>query len=97
MKKLILGVCLSFGALYSADEFSCKFATKMMLENVEKSQKAYDLGFIPESQRYMNNVKYYTKQVLINCNEKDKRYKFAKQVSEEIDKNYEEDINAESK
>lgn len=96
MKKLVLGICLSFGVLHSADEFSCKFATKMMLENGEKSQKAYDLGFIPESQRYMNNVKYYIKQILINCNEKDERYKLAKELHDGY-KKIEEDINAESK
>lgn len=80
MKKLILGLFLSFGALYSADDYMCNYNTKMWLESNEKAQKAYKLELMPEAQRYVNDTKYYTKQALINCDEKDKRYKIAKQL-----------------
>lgn len=80
MKKLILGLCLSFGALYSADDYACTYNTKLWLESNEKAQKAYKLDLMAETQRYLNDTKYYTKQVLINCDEKDKRYIIAKQV-----------------
>ena len=80
MKKLILGLCLSFGALYSADDYACTYNTKMWLESNEKAQKAYKLELMPEAQRYINDTKYYTKQVLINCDEKDERYIIAKEL-----------------
>ena len=78
MKKLILGLFLSFGALYSADDYACTYNTKLWLESNEKAQKAYKLDLMAEAQRYINDTKYYTKQVLINCDEKDERYKIAK-------------------
>ena len=80
MKKLILGLCLSFGALYSADDSMCTYSTKMLLESNEKSQKAFSLDLMAETQRYINETRYYTKQVLINCDEKDERYKVAKEL-----------------
>ncbi len=80
MKKLVLGLCLSFGALYSADESMCTYSTKMWLESNEKAQKAFKLDLMAEAQRYLNDTKYYTKQMLINCDEKDKRYKIAKEL-----------------
>lgn len=91
MKKVILGLCLSFGALYSADDYSCTYSTKMMLESNTKAQKAYNLGLMPEAQRYVNDTKYYNKQVLINCDEKDERYKISKELFEsykKIEKEY---------
>ena len=80
MKKLVLGLCLSFGALYSADDSMCTYSTKMLLESNEKSQKAFRLDLMAETQRYINETRYYTKQVLINCDEKDERYKVAKEL-----------------
>ena len=80
MKKLILGLCLSFGVLYSADDYACTYTTKMWIESNEKAQKAYKLDLMAEAQRYINDTKYYTKQVLINCDEKDERYIIAKRV-----------------
>ena len=80
MKKLILGLFLSFRALYSADDYMCTYNTKLWLESNEKAQKAYKLDLMAEAQRYLNETRYYTKQVLINCDEKDKRYIAAKQV-----------------
>ena len=80
MRKLVLGLCLSFGAVYSADESMCTYSTKMWLESNEKAQKAFKLDLMAEAQRYINNTKYYTKQVLINCDEKDERYIIAKQL-----------------
>ncbi len=80
MKKLILGLFLSFGALYSADDYACTYNAKLWLESNEKAQKAYKLDLMAETQRYINETRYYTKQVLINCDEKDERYKIAKQV-----------------
>ena len=80
MKKLILGLCLSFGALYSADDYACTYTTKMWIESNEKAQKAFKLDLMAEAQRYINDTKYYTKQVLINCDEKDERYIIAKQL-----------------
>ena len=80
MKKLILGLCLSFGALYSADDYACTYNTKLWLESNEKAQKAYKLDLMAEAQRYINETRYYTKQVLINCDEKDKRYIVAKEL-----------------
>ena len=79
MKKLILGLFLSFGALYSADDYACTYNTKMWIENNDKAQKAFKLDLMAETQRYINETKYYTKQMLINCDEKDKRYKVAKE------------------
>ena len=80
MKKLILGLCLSFGALYSADDSMCTYSTKMWIESDEKAQKAFKLDLMAETQRYINETKYYTKQVLINCDEKDERYIIAKEL-----------------
>ena len=80
MKKLILGLCLSFGALYSADDYACTYNTKLWLESDKKAQKAFKLDLMAEAQRYINDTKYYTKQVLINCDEKDKRYIVAKEL-----------------
>ena len=80
MKKLILGLCLSFGVLYSADDSMCTYSTKMLLESNEKSQKAFKLDLMAETQRYINETRYYTKQVLINCDENDERYKVAKEL-----------------
>ena len=80
MRKLILGLCLSFGALYSADDSMCTYSTKMLVESNEKSQKAFRLDLMSETQRYINETRYYTKQVLINCDEKDERYKVAKEL-----------------
>ena len=80
MKKLILGLCLSFGALYSADDYACTYNTKLWLESDEKAQKAFKLDLMAEAQRYVNDTEYYTKQVLINCDEKDKRYIVAKEL-----------------
>ena len=80
MKKVLLGLCLSFGALYSADDSMCNYNTKMLLESNEKSQKAFKLDLMAETQRYVNETRYYTKQVLINCDEKDKRYIVAKEL-----------------
>ncbi len=80
MKKLILGLCLSFGALYSADDYACTYSTKMWIESDEKAQKAFRLDLMAETQRYINETRYYTKQVLINCDEKDERYKVAKEL-----------------
>ena len=80
MKKLILGLCLSFGALYSAEDSMCIYNTKMLLESNEKSQKAFKLDLMAETQRYINETRYYTKQVLISCDEKGKIYKVAKQL-----------------
>ena len=80
MKKLVLGLCLSFGALYSADDSMCTYSTKMLLESNEKSQKAFRLDLMAETQRYINETRYYTKQVLINCDENDERYKVAKEL-----------------
>ena len=80
MKKLVLGLCISFGALYSADDSMCTYSTKMWLESNEKSQKAFKLDHMAETQRYINETRYYTKQVLINCDEKDERYKVAKEL-----------------
>lgn len=91
MKKVILGLCLSFGALYSADDYMCTYNTKLMLESNTKAQKAYNLGLMPEAQRYVNDTKYYNKQVLINCDEKDERYKISKELFEsykKIEKEY---------
>ena len=78
MKKLILGLCLSFGALYSADDYMCTYNTKMLIESNGKAQKAFKLDLMAETQRYINETRYYTKQVLINCDEKDERYIIAK-------------------
>ena len=80
MKKLILGLCLSFGALYSAEDYACTYNAKMWLESNEKSQKAFKLDLMAETQRYINETRYYTKQVLINCDENDERYKVAKEL-----------------
>ena len=80
MKKVLLGLCLSLGALYSADDYMCTYSTKMLLESNEKAQKTYNLGLMPEAQRYVNETRYYTKQVLINCDEKDERYIIAKEL-----------------
>ena len=80
MKKLILGLCLSFGVLYSADDYACTYNTKLWLESNEKAQKAFKLDLMAEAQRYLNETRYYTKQVLINCDEKDKRYIVAKEL-----------------
>ena len=80
MRKLILGLCLTFGALYSADDSMCTYSTKMWLESNEKSQKAFRLDLMAETQRYINEIRYYTKQVLINCDENDERYKVAKEL-----------------
>ena len=80
MKKLILGLCLSLGVVYSADDYMCNYSTKMLLESNDKSQKAFKLGLMNETQRYINETRYYTKQVLINCDEKDERYKVAKEL-----------------
>ena len=80
MKKLLLGLCLSFGALYSADDYMCNYSTKMLLESNEKSQRAFKLDLMAETQRYINETRYYTKQVLINCDEKDERYIIAKEL-----------------
>ena len=80
MRKLVLGLCLSFGALYSADDYACTYNTKLWLESNEKAQKAYKLDLMAEAQRYLNETRYYTKQVLINCDEKDKRYIVAKEL-----------------
>ena len=80
MKKLILGLFLSFGALYSADDSMCTYSTKMWIESDEKAQKAFKLDLMAETQRYINETRYYTKQVLINCDEKDERYKVAKEL-----------------
>ena len=80
MKKLILGLCLSFGVVYSADDYMCNYNTKMWIESNDKAQKAFKLDLMAEAQRYVNDTEYYTKQVLINCDEKDKRYKVAKQL-----------------
>ena len=80
MKKLVLGLCLSFGALYSADDSMCTYSTKMWLESNEKSQKAFKLDLMAETQRYINETRYYTKQVLISCDENDERYKVAKEL-----------------
>ena len=80
MKKLIVGLCLSFGALYSADESMCTYSTKMLLESNKKAQKAFKLDLMAEAQRYLNDTKYYTKQMLINCDEKDDRYIIAKEL-----------------
>ncbi len=80
MRKLVLGLCLSFGALYSADDSMCTYNTKLWLESNEKAQKAFKLDLMAEAQRYINDTKYYTKQVLINCDEKDERYIIAKQL-----------------
>lgn len=91
MKKLILGLCLSLGALYSADDFMCTYHTKLWLESNEKAQKAIKLDLMAEAQMYMNDTEYYTKQMLINCDEKDKRYKVAKEILDslrKIDKEY---------
>ena len=74
MKKLILGLCLSFGALYSAEDSICIYNTKMLLESNEKSQKAFKLDLMAETQRYINETRYYTKQVLISCDEKGEIY-----------------------
>ena len=89
MRKLILGLCLSFGVLYSADDYACTYNTKLWLESNEKAQKAFKLDLMAEAQRYINDTRYYTKQVLINCDEKDERYKVAKELLDsykEIDK-----------
>ena len=80
MKKVILGLCLSLGVLYSADDSMCNYSTKMLLESNEKSQKAFKLDLMTETQRYINETRYYTKQVLINCDEKDERYIIAKEL-----------------
>lgn len=81
MKKLILGLFLSFGALYvQADDSMCTYSTKMLLESNDKSQKAFKLDLMAETQRYINETRYYTKQVLINCDEKDERYIVAKEL-----------------
>ena len=80
MKKLVLGLCQSFGALYSAEDSMCIYNTKMLLESNEKSQKAFKLDLMAETQRYINETRYYTKQVLISCDEKGKIYKVAKQL-----------------
>ena len=80
MRKLILGLCLSFGAVYSADESMCTYSSKMWLESNEKGQKAVKLDLMAEAIRYANDLKYYTKQMLINCDEKDERYKIAKEL-----------------
>ena len=80
MKKLILGLCLSFGALYSADESMCTYSTKMWLESDEKARKAFKLDLMAEAQRYINETRYYTKQMLINCDENDERYIIAKEL-----------------
>ena len=80
MKKLILGLCISFGALYSAEDSMCIYNTKMLLESNEKSQKAFKLDLMAETQRYINETRYYTKQVLISCDEKGEIYKVAKEL-----------------
>ena len=80
MRKLVLGLCLSFGALYSADDSMCTYSTKMWLESNEKSQKAFKLDLMAETQRYINETRYYTKQVLISCDEKGEIYKVAKEL-----------------
>ena len=80
MKKLILGLCISVGALYSAEDSMCIYNTKMLLESNEKSQKAFKLDLMAETQRYINETRYYTKQVLISCDEKGEIYKVAKEL-----------------
>ena len=80
MKKLIVGLCLSFGALYSADESMCTYNAKIWIESNDKAQKAFKLGLMAEAQRYVDDTQYYTKQVLINCDEKDERYIIAKRL-----------------
>ena len=80
MRKLVLGLCLSFGVVYSADDSMCTYSTKMWLESNEKSQKAFKLDLMAETQRYINETRYYTKQVLISCDEKGEIYKVAKEL-----------------
>ena len=80
MKKVLLGLCLSFGVVYSADDYMCTYNAERWIESNEKAQKAYKLDLMVELQRYVNDTKYYTKQVLINCDEKDERYKVAKEL-----------------
>ena len=82
MKKLVLGLCLSFVAVYSADESMCTYSTKMWIETDAKAQKAFKLDLMAETQRYINDTKYYTKQMLINCDEEDERYIIAKDLLE---------------
>ena len=80
MRKLVLGLCLSFGVLYSAEDYACTYNAERWLESYERAQKAFELDLLAEAQRYINDTEYYTKQVLINCDEKDKRYIVAKKV-----------------
>ena len=80
MKKVVLGLCLSFGALYSAEDSMCTYNTKMLVESNEKAQKAFKLDLMAETQRYINETRYYTKQVLISCDEKGEIYKVAKEL-----------------
>ena len=91
MKKLLLGLCLSLGALYSAEDYACTYNAERWIESNEKAQKAYKLDLMVELQRYVNDTKYYNKQVLINCDEKDERYKISKELFEsykKIEKEY---------
>ena len=80
MKKLILGLCLSFGVVYSAEDYACTYNAERWIESNEKAQKAFKLDLMYEAQSYINDTRYYTKQVLINCDENDERYKVAKEL-----------------
>ena len=80
MRKLVIGLCLSFGVVYSAEDYACTYNAERWIESNEKAQKAFKLDLMAEAQRYVNDTQYYTKQVLINCDEKDERYIIAKRL-----------------
>ena len=57
MKKLILGLCLSFGVVYSANDYACTYNAKIWIESNEKAQKAFKLDLMAEAQRYIDDTK----------------------------------------
>ena len=79
MKKLVLGLCLVFGAnVLNAEEYSCTYNFKKFGETSTKAQKAYDLGLEKESSRYVSEAEYYAKQVMIECDSNSEKFKLAK-------------------
>lgn len=81
MKKLLLGLCLVFGAnVLNANQYACKYSFKMAQDSLEKSRKAIDLELVAEARGYFNDTNYYIKQVLINCDKNSEEWQVAKQV-----------------
>ena len=87
MKKLLLGLCLVFGAnILNAEEYSCTYNFKQLQDSVKKGGKALNLGLLPESRRYFNDAEYYIKQVLINCEQDSEKWKVSKEAFDNLTK-----------